>query len=370
MEKATLDNLRKRDFLVYEDNFAKKEDIESELRVGYYWDQTPLVTIVIPVYRRPELAEIAIKSILEQTYQNYQLILVDDEATGEIKNPIEIIVRNLHNDHILYFKNKANLGLYANWNRCVLLSKSKWVCMVHTDTFLKQNYLETVMDVLQNHQEVSFLATNKDDVELKSIDDLPFEELYKPSCCQKKELATISYFDYNFSMKGCIQGSVFSKENFIKLGGIKSDGSIVEDFPFMAKYAYYYGIHYDFRKLWVDCLYDNFGANMKIWQTQLVYNYYLYKYISQKRPRILRGLYGKKAIETIYKETLTYINGTSWIKKKCDIDIDVLLSECEIKNVTMLTPVERVVLRVADKCQRTIYRKIKTNSFRKEILVK
>lgn len=333
MELNKLKELKRRDFLKYENNFEKTENIESTLLIGQYWEKTPEVTVVIPVYRRPELAQIAVQSVLMQSFKDVQVILVDDEATGEVINPIEDIVRKLDSNQIIYFKNKRNLGLYANWNRCVSLAKSKWVCMVHTDTFLKCEYLKIMMDILHNNKTIKFLCANKEDIDLTNGTQLDFDKYFYSEIGQSAPLEHITYFDYNFAMRGCIQGSIFDRMAFMELGGIKSDGSIVEDFPFMAKYAHQFGIEYEYRKLWVDCLYDNFGANSSIWQEQLVYNYYLYKDISNRRSLLTRWAFKKMAKQRIIEEAQEYCEGTSWIKKKCTLDIQLLKTECMIDNL-------------------------------------
>ncbi|OQS61922.1 glycosyltransferase family 2 protein, partial [Actinobacillus suis] len=67
----------------------------------------PLISIIMPVYNAEEYIEEAIKSVLNQTYSNWELILVDDCSTD---NSCNVIQKYLLDIRIKFFRNKINSG--------------------------------------------------------------------------------------------------------------------------------------------------------------------------------------------------------------------------------------------------------------------
>ena len=59
--------------------------------------EKPLISVVIPTYNRPELLKKAIQSVVDQTYKNYEIIIVDDSS---IKNN-EKILKNFNKKNII-----------------------------------------------------------------------------------------------------------------------------------------------------------------------------------------------------------------------------------------------------------------------------
>ena len=74
--------------------------------------KTPLVSILMNCYNEEQLISRAIKSVLKQTYKNFELLIWDDASDDNTKKII-----NLFNDkRIKFFKNKKHLGL--GFSRC------------------------------------------------------------------------------------------------------------------------------------------------------------------------------------------------------------------------------------------------------------
>tara|TARA_Y100001970_G_scaffold261464_1_gene344634 strand:- start:897 stop:1814 length:918 start_codon:yes stop_codon:yes gene_type:complete len=78
-----------------------------------------LVSIIIPTYNRVKLLRNAIDSVLKQTYQKFEIIIVDDASTDETQK----FILSINDKRIRYFKNKINL--YAAESRNIGISQSK-----------------------------------------------------------------------------------------------------------------------------------------------------------------------------------------------------------------------------------------------------
>lgn len=137
-------------FLECRDNFALTEHIES-VRI-FEMDHTPvnpIFTIAIPTYNRCETLKEAIDSALNQdTDEKYEIIVVENVDDFDTKTPAqEMLEREYDNARgggglITYYKNKQNLGMFGNWNRCLTLAKGEWVCILHSDDMITPNYIE------------------------------------------------------------------------------------------------------------------------------------------------------------------------------------------------------------------------------------
>ena len=110
----------------------------------------PLCTIVMATYNRPKLVEVAIKSVLAQTYPNIELCLVNDGGC-DISN----VVAKFNDPRIRYFPLPVNLGAAHAYNYAIYQSKGEYIGYVADDDLLYPNHAETLVSVLEAHPEVS-----------------------------------------------------------------------------------------------------------------------------------------------------------------------------------------------------------------------
>jgi len=73
----------------------------------------PLISVIIPTYNRAHLITRAINSVLTQTYQKFELLIIDDGSTDDT----ESIVKSFRDPRIFYFKEKENKGVLSALNR-------------------------------------------------------------------------------------------------------------------------------------------------------------------------------------------------------------------------------------------------------------
>lgn len=103
------------------------------------------VSICIPTYNGAQYLEACLDSVLNQTYRNIEILLVDDQSTD---NTVEIIKRYAAIDNrIRLVKNKQNLGLVGNWNRCIELAGGEWIKFVFQDDLISKNCIERMLGV-------------------------------------------------------------------------------------------------------------------------------------------------------------------------------------------------------------------------------
>lgn len=110
----------------------------------------PLVSIIIPTYKRPSLLKRSIVSILNQTYLNYELIIVDDNdpKTTERKET-EQVVMSFANEKIIYIKHLKNLNGAVARNTGLNICKGKYVTFLDDDDEFHPKRIERLVDVME-----------------------------------------------------------------------------------------------------------------------------------------------------------------------------------------------------------------------------
>ncbi len=117
---------------------------------------SPKVSVCIPTYNHAQFIEDAIGSVLVQTFDDYELIVIDNCSTD---NTQEIVVPYLsRNPRIKYVRNDRNIGLGRNLNRCLNLATGKYVKILLADDVLEPACLEKSVKALDDHPDVALLT--------------------------------------------------------------------------------------------------------------------------------------------------------------------------------------------------------------------
>ena len=112
---------------------------------------TPLVTIAIPAYKT-QYIDIAIRSALNQTYDNIEIIIVDDCSSNDVKS----VVDSFASDKIKYFRNDVNLGASdpsINWNKCLELANGEYLSLLCDDDAYAPTYIEEMVTLTNKYPE-------------------------------------------------------------------------------------------------------------------------------------------------------------------------------------------------------------------------
>jgi len=143
----------------------------------------PVITTVIPTFRRPELLRRAVTSVLNQTYPHV-LACVYDNASGD---ETERIVAELadRDGRVSYHRHSRNIGSYPNFNFGIERVETSFFSLLSDDDLLAPTFYETALAALERHPEAGLacLATLVVDTELNVITrpiHIPEVKLYSP----------------------------------------------------------------------------------------------------------------------------------------------------------------------------------------------
>jgi len=115
----------------------------------------PLVTIGIPFYNCKNMLLVAIKSIFAQTFQDWELILVDD---GSSDGSLEI-ARSIDDRRVRVFSDGQNRKLPTRLNQIIELSCGKYIARMDADDICRASRIEKQLDVFQSDPDVDVLGT-------------------------------------------------------------------------------------------------------------------------------------------------------------------------------------------------------------------
>ena len=107
------------------------------------------ISIVVPVYNIADYLHYAIDSLLKQTYQNFEVILVNDGSTDDSPRLCEDYARKYENIHVFY---KENGGLSDARNFGVSKANSDWIFFLDPDDYLEDYTLELMVKIQETHQ--------------------------------------------------------------------------------------------------------------------------------------------------------------------------------------------------------------------------
>jgi glycosyltransferase involved in cell wall biosynthesis len=114
------------------------------------------VSILIPVYNRESLIEETVQSAMNQTYENIEIIIVDNKSTDATWQVLEKLVSK--DKRIKIFQNETNIGPVRNWKRCIDEANGKYGKILWSDDLIAPEFLEKTLPYLEN-KEVGFVFT-------------------------------------------------------------------------------------------------------------------------------------------------------------------------------------------------------------------
>lgn len=100
------------------------------------------ISVIVPVYNTEKYLNECINSLLNQTIDDYEIIIINDCSKG---NEDEII-NNYKDKKIKYILNKKNMGIGYNRNLGIKKSKGKYICFIDSDDYVTEDFLEKMYD--------------------------------------------------------------------------------------------------------------------------------------------------------------------------------------------------------------------------------
>ena len=117
--------------------------------------KAPKISVLLPVYNGGEYLQTAIDSILNQTFSDFEFIIINDASTDDSE---KVILSNT-DSRIVYIKNEQNLGLIKTLNKGLDLCKGEYIARMDQDDIANPTRFERQNNVLDHNLEIGVCGT-------------------------------------------------------------------------------------------------------------------------------------------------------------------------------------------------------------------
>ena len=121
-----------------------------------------LLSIIVPAYNGEKYLEKCITSIIDQSYKNLEIILIDDKSpdlSGEICEKFA-----MKDDRIKVFHNKENMGICGTRNKGISIASGDYVTFVDDDDYIEKTMYQKMMQKFEENQEVDLVLCNFENI--------------------------------------------------------------------------------------------------------------------------------------------------------------------------------------------------------------
>lgn len=140
----------------------------------------PLISVILPNYNHAAYLPKRIESILKQTFQDFELIILDDLSQDNSREIIEQYRNNPKISHII-FNQENSSSTFRQWDKGIDLAKGKYVWLAESDDFAENIFLEKLVFVLENNPNVGLVFCESNVVNEKNEILGQWKDFVKPN---------------------------------------------------------------------------------------------------------------------------------------------------------------------------------------------
>lgn len=182
----------------------------------------PYFSVIIPLYNKENFIEASIKSVLSQTFTDYEVLVIDDGSTdGSF-----ITASSLTSAKIKYIQHTKNKGLSATRNTGIKNANANYIAFLDADDLWESSFLENIALLIQQFPEADLFASNYLEVFSKNLALLPKTK-------ETKNGIISDYFEASLNQPiYCPSSLCVSKVVFEKIGYYNKQITFAEDVDF------------------------------------------------------------------------------------------------------------------------------------------
>jgi len=178
----------------------------SRLIIDSQMNKIPLVSILTTVYNREKYIAACIESVLKSTFQDWELIIVDDQSKDD-----SVTIARMYeakDARIKVYVNQSNLGDYPNRNKAASYAKGKYIKYLDADDLIYPHGLGVMVAAMETYPEANFGT---------QYNIREYHQPY-PVLVEARDAFLEHFFGNSFFQSGPT-GTIFKREVFFELGG-------------------------------------------------------------------------------------------------------------------------------------------------------
>ena len=118
--------------------------------------ENPLISVIMSVYNEQEYIEDAVRSILDQTESDFELIIIDDCSTDDTVK----IIEGINDERIILVRNEENCGLTKNLNKALAMTRGEFIARMDGDDISMPGRFRVQTDHLRAHPDIMLISCN------------------------------------------------------------------------------------------------------------------------------------------------------------------------------------------------------------------
>ena len=234
---SRFDDWRETVGLEYRNGFAQWGEVKTDLIARGTDTRQPVVSIIVPTYKRGQLLVDALQSVLAQDWTlPFEIVIVDNDPESR-RHPILLEeLPELAGANYSYYVHRENMGWIGNFNRGIELAQAPWLTILNDDDLLDPDFLRRMFDELDNDAAIDGLACRK----RSFVDGAPLIQPQRHSIIHRAAYGLLTFHRYRTRtsrrirphhffwtpLLGNMVGFMFRKERALEIGGFYK-----EDWP-------------------------------------------------------------------------------------------------------------------------------------------
>lgn len=162
----------------------------------------PCVSVIVPNYNHAQFLKQRIDSILNQSFQDFELILLDDCSTDNSRDILSSYASNPHVTHLVFSERNSG-SPFAQWNKGIGFAQGEWIWIAESDDWADEHFLEKMLSATMPHPTAGLLYSKAQyvypDGSTWTPPILSHNVLHKGECFIKQQLVFFNSV-YNVSM--------------------------------------------------------------------------------------------------------------------------------------------------------------------------
>ena len=220
-----------------------------------------LFSIIIPVYNRESIIKSTIESVIYQSYNNWELIIIDDGSTDNTKTSVLEYSRN--DERIKYvYQNNAERSVARN--NGIKYASGDWICFLDSDDAFKGNHLEKIYERIIINQD------RKNEISLYVTGQETFNTITRETTLMNNVIPNVN-IPYYFASGSIVPGRVCIAREVFELHQFDESIVIVEDADLWFRISCHYKCEFIDEATFQYNLHDNNSINLRnnVYKTRL-----------------------------------------------------------------------------------------------------
>ena len=189
----------------------------------------PFVSVIMPSYNTDSVyLHKAVESILNQTYRNFELVIVDDASCPAVKN----VLSDIEDARIVYIENSGNKGLPYTLNNGIKNSKGKYIFRMDSDDICLPERIQKEVDFFETHMDIDVVASFAQGFGEKKL-------LYHSSTKDEQIRAELLWRNPIIHPTVAFRATTIHGKNIWY-----KEGSVAEDFEIWSRMAFFENCHF------------------------------------------------------------------------------------------------------------------------------